>query len=62
MNKKALREHLLGINKANIAVRNFPLSVAELRKRLKLADGGDIYLFATTTAEKEHLLLFSKKV
>ena len=62
MNKKALRENLLGINKANIAVRNFPLSVAELRKRLKLADGGDIYLFATTTAEKEHLLLFSKKV
>jgi hypothetical protein len=62
MNKKALRENLLGISKANIAVRNFPLSVAELRKRLKLADGGDIYLFATTTAEKEHLLLFSKKV
>ena len=62
MNKKALRENLQGISKANIAVRNFPLSVAELRKRLKLADGGDIYLFATTTAEKEHLLLFSKKV
>ena len=62
MNKKALRENLKGISKANIAVRNFPLSVAELRKRLKLADGGDIYLFATTTAEKEHLLLFSKKV
>jgi hypothetical protein len=62
MNKKALRENLQGISKANIAVRNFPLSVAVLRKRLKLADGGDIYLFATTTAEKEHLLLFSKKV
>ena len=62
MNKKALREKLQGISKANITVRNFPLSVAELRKRLKLADGGDIYLFATTTGEKEHLLLFSKKV
>lgn len=62
MNKKALRENLQGISKANIAVRNFPLSVAELRKRLKLADGGDVYLFATTTGEKEHLLLFSKKV
>lgn len=62
MNRKTLKEHLCGISKANIAVRNFPLSVAELRKRLKLADGGDVYLFATTTGDKEHLLLFSKKV
>lgn len=62
MNRKSLKEHLCGISKANIAVRNFPLSVAELRKRLKLADGGDVYLFATTTGDKEHLLLFSKKV
>lgn len=62
MNRKTLKEHLRGISKANIAVRNFPLSVAELRKRLKLADGGDVYLFATTTGDKEHLLLFSKKV
>lgn len=61
MNRKTLKEHLCGISKANIAVRNFPLSVAELRKRLKLADGGDVYLFATTTGDKEHLLLFSKK-
>lgn len=62
MNRKTLKEHLCGISKANIAVRNFPLSAAELRKRLKLADGGDVYLFATTTGDKEHLLLFSKKV
>ena len=62
MNRKSLKEHLCGISKANIAVRNFPLSAAELRKRLKLADGGDVYLFATTTGDKEHLLLFSKKV
>ena len=61
MNKKALKENLRGISRANIAVRNFPLSVAELRRRLKLADGGDLYLFATTTDEREHLLLFSKK-
>lgn len=61
MNKGELRKALAGIEKANIATRNFPLSVAELRKRLKLKDGGDVYIFATTTAEGEHVLLISRK-
>ena len=61
LNKRELRQALAGIEKANIATRNFPLSVAELRKRLKLKDGGDVYIFATTTAEDEHLLLISHK-
>ena len=61
LNKRELRQALAGIEKANIATRNFPLSVAELRKRLKLKDGGDVYIFATTTAEGEHVLLISHK-
>ena len=61
LNKRELRQALAGIEKANIATRNFPLSVGELRKRLKLKDGGDVYIFATTTAEDEHLLLISHK-
>ena len=61
LNKRELRQALAGTEKANIATRNFPLSVAELRKRLKLKDGGDVYIFATTTAEDEHLLLISHK-
>ena len=61
LNKREQRQALAGIEKANIATRNFPLSVAELRKRLKLKDGGDVYIFATTTAEDEHLLLISHK-
>ena len=61
MNKGELRKALVGIEKANIATRNFPLTVAELRKRLKIKDGGDVYIFATTTAEGEHLLLISRK-
>ena len=61
LSKRELRQALAGIEKANIATRNFPLSVAELRKRLKLKDGGDVYIFATTTAEDEHLLLISHK-
>ncbi|WP_302406033.1 THUMP-like domain-containing protein [Leyella stercorea] len=61
MNKGELRKALAGVEKANIATRNFPLTVAELRKRLKIKDGGDVYIFATTTAEGEHVLLISRK-
>ena len=61
MNKGELRKALVGIEKANIATRNFPLTVAELRKRLKIKDGGDVYIFATTTAKGEHVLLISRK-
>ena len=61
MNKGELRKALAGIAKANIATRNFPLTVAELRKRFKIKDGGDVYIFATTTAEGEHVLLISRK-
>jgi 16S rRNA G966 N2-methylase RsmD len=61
MNKRELKEALTGIRQANIAVRNFPLSVAELRKRLKLQDGGDTYIFATTVADKGHQLLICRK-
>ena len=60
-NKKELRHTLSSIKKANLAVRNFPMSVAELRKRLKIKEGGDIYLFATTDAESNHLLFVCKK-
>ena len=61
MNKKELKGHLQGITKANIAIRNFPLSVAELRKRLKLKDGGDVYIFATTLSDESHVLLITRK-
>ena len=62
MNKRELKTGRAGITQANIAVRNFPLSVADLRKRLKLKDGGDVYIFATTSAEKGHLLLVCRKI
>ncbi len=61
MNKKELKRTLANITKANITTRNFPLSVAELRKRLKLKDGGDVYLFATTLADDSHVILVCKK-
>ena len=60
-NKKELKRYLSGITKANIATRNFPLSVAELRKRLKLKDGGETYIFATTLSNESHVLVITEK-
>lgn len=57
LNKKDLKNHLYGIANANITTRNFPLSVQELRKRLKLRDGGNTYIFATTIGNTDHRLL-----
>ena len=61
-NKKELRQALACIDKANLAVRNFPMTVEELRRKLKLKDGGDHYIYATTDAEGHHLLLIGQKV
>ena len=61
LNKRELKEALWGIDRANIAVRNFPLTVAELRKRLKLKEGGEVYIFATTVANDGHRLIVCRK-
>lgn len=55
--KKELKTCLQGIGKANLTVRNFPASVAELRKKLKLKEGGDTYFFATTLKDGEKVLI-----
>lgn len=59
--KKELKEFLKGMDKANITIRNFPLSVAELRKRLKLKEGGEDYIFATTLWNERKVLIKGKK-
>lgn len=60
LGKRELRQNLHGLRQANISVRNFPLSVAELRKRLKLQDGGSVYIFATTWQGRHVLVITSK--
>lgn len=45
------------VPRANIAVRNFPLSADALRGRLKVADGGDAYLFATTLSDGRRVVV-----
>lgn len=62
MNKKELRKALGGVTRANIAVRNFPMQAHELRRRLRLADGGDVYIFGTTLADRTHVLLITEKI
>ncbi|SHK74211.1 class I SAM-dependent methyltransferase [Flagellimonas taeanensis] len=47
----------LGITKANITTRNFPLSVADLRKKHKIKDGGETYLFFTKDSNDSLLVL-----
>ena len=60
-NKRQLKEALRDVTSANITVRNFPMTVAVLRKKLKLKDGGNTYIFATTTDGGEHVLLITHK-
>jgi precorrin-6B methylase 2 len=48
--------------RANIAVRNFPISADDLRKRTRIADGGDIYLFATTLHDNSRVIVVCKKL
>lgn len=59
--KHDLRRMLSDIRQANITVRNFPATADELHKKLKLKDGGNIYLFATTMANGQHILIKCKK-
>ena len=59
--KKELKTLLQGLEKANLTIRNFPSSVAELRKRLKLKEGGECYLFATTLSDESKVLIKCRK-
>jgi hypothetical protein len=60
-NKKNIKLLSGTIDKANIAVRNFPLSVAEIRKKTGIKDGGDRYIFATTLFDEQKVLIICLK-
>lgn len=55
--KKGLKAMIGDLSKANLTVRNFPTPVARLRQQLRLAEGGDVYLFATTLHDGQHALI-----
>ena len=57
---KVQRKEISDIEKANLSIRNFPGSVADLRKKLKLKDGGDTYIFATTLYNNSKVLIIGR--
>ena len=59
-NLKELKKILPG-SKANITIRNFPETVAKIRKKTKIKDGGDQYLFFTTDCHNKHVIIIVKK-
>ncbi len=58
---RKILQALLPVRRAHLTVRNFPATVADLRKRLGLADGGEDYIFATTLPDGQHALVVGKK-
>ncbi|MGB5362649.1 MAG: class I SAM-dependent methyltransferase [Aureibaculum sp.] len=58
---KEIKKHI-PLLKANVTVRNFPESVAQIRKKTKLKDGGSDYLFFTTDIHNKHIILVCQKV
>ncbi|MBU2527260.1 MAG: class I SAM-dependent methyltransferase [Bacteroidetes bacterium] len=46
----------------NISVRNFKMTVAEIRKQFKIKDGGDVYLFFTTDKNQKAIMLNCSKI
>ncbi len=62
MNKKDMKHVMRGVSKANVSVRNFPMRAEELKRRLKVRDGGDTYIFGTTITGVRHVLIITKKI
>ena len=62
LGSKSLPPTLNGVKNINITTRNYPLKPEEIRKKLKLADGGNDYLFATTMSDRQKILIHCKKV
>lgn len=52
----------LTFGKANITTRNFPESVENLRKKWKIKDGGDTYLFFVTDMENQKKMIICSKL
>ena len=60
-NKKIKKELLNGITEASIAIRNFPLSVNDLRKTLNLKESDKNFIFGTTLIGEKKVVILAKK-
>ena len=61
VNDKVLRKYL-NSNKCNLKIRNFPDTVENLKKKLKISDGGELYIFATKLFNKKYVLIICEKI
>lgn len=61
-NKQNLKSFLSETPKANITVRNYPLSVAQIRQQTGIKEGGEVYVFATTLAHEQKVWLVCRKI
>ncbi|MCK8481426.1 THUMP-like domain-containing protein [Psychroserpens algicola] len=59
-NKKSLKA--LGLSKANITTRNFPETVQQIRKKHRIKDGSQNYLFFTTNVHNEKIVVVCSKI
>ena len=59
--KEELKKHIEG-KKMNITTRNFPLTVEEIRKKYKIAEGGNVFTFFTTNINDEKIVLICNKI
>lgn len=62
LNKKDVKRDFTNLHQANISTRNFPLKPEELKKRLNIKDGGNIYIFGTTLADNQKAILICEKI
>lgn len=60
-NKNIINQTLKG-KKTNVTTRNFPETVAEIKQKFNLKDGGDSYCFFTTLLNNEKNVLLCKKI
>lgn len=60
--KRSLRDFRARYARANLAVRGFPATVDNLRRRLRLAEGGDVYVFATAAGGRGRCLVAGRRV
>ena len=62
MNKKDLKIFLSEVKQANLSIRNFPMPVSELQKKLRIKDGGELYLFGTTLANDKRIMIKTRQI
>ena len=60
--KKSELKEFLQNKKANITTRNFPETVAQIRQKWKISDGGNLYCFFTTDIKNEKIVVICEKI